>query len=154
MHIFKWFVSTTVPGAPPQDVHGVPVDSRALRISWKPPPREKHHGKIVYYKVIYSEESKKSPKNVHEVNVTTNDNSVVLKNLNKWTVYRVSVLAGTKIGDGPASEPLLLRTDEDGTFLLIFNSCTTFLKNLNIIPLVVLLNSSMRENFAITLIRI
>ncbi|KAL3172893.1 hypothetical protein MRX96_012639 [Rhipicephalus microplus] len=42
-----------VPGAPPQQVRGVALDSRSLRISWEPPPRELHNGAITYYKVKY-----------------------------------------------------------------------------------------------------
>ncbi len=109
------FIQPLVPGAPPQEVHGLAVDSKSLRIVWRPPPRDKHHGTITYYKVIYSEDNSKKPsKKLNEVNVTAKEHSVILKNLNKWTDYRISVLAGTKVGDGPASEPIILRTDEDG----------------------------------------
>lgn len=40
---------------------------------------------------------------------------VLLQKLEKWTQYRVTLAAFTEIGPGPESEPLLCRTDEDGT---------------------------------------
>ena len=38
----------------------------------------------------------------------------VIDELKKWTEYRVWMLAGTIVGDGPASYPVLVRTGEDG----------------------------------------
>ena len=103
-----------VPSAPPQDVHGRVLDSKSLKVFWKPPPANKHHGTITYYKVLYSEDSKKPIKHYNEINVTANEHSLTIKSLKKWTHYRIAVLAGTKIGDGPASPFVTLRTDEDG----------------------------------------
>ncbi|XP_054161906.1 tyrosine-protein phosphatase Lar-like isoform X2 [Oppia nitens] len=101
-----------VPGAPPQQVRGNALDSRAVRLQWQPPPRAKHHGTITYYKIIYFEDNINIAKK-HEVNVTANELTVDLKNLNKWTNYRISVVAGTEMGDGPASQPIIVQTDED-----------------------------------------
>ena len=93
-------------------MHGIPVDSSCIRVEWQPPPRIHRNGAITYYKVIYFEDTNPSKK--IELNVTSNESSIELKNLNKWTKYRISVLAGTEVGDGPASEPIVLQTDEDG----------------------------------------
>ena len=38
----------------------------------------------------------------------------VIDELKKWTEYRVWMLAGTIVGDGPSSYPVLVRTGEDG----------------------------------------
>ena len=43
----------------------------------------------------------------------------VIDELRKWTEYRVWMLAGTIVGDGPPSYPVLVRTGEDGRFLLL-----------------------------------
>lgn len=40
--------------------------------------------------------------------------SVAIGALQKYTVYVLQVLAFTQIGDGPPSNPILLRTREDG----------------------------------------
>lgn len=47
--------------------------------------------------------------------IPASDEQVVLRRLEKWTQYRVTVSAATEIGSGPESEPTLCRTDEDGT---------------------------------------
>jgi receptor-type tyrosine-protein phosphatase F len=37
----------------------------------------------------------------------------VLDELKRWTTYRIWVLAGTSVGDGPSSFPITVRTHED-----------------------------------------
>lgn len=49
--------------------------------------------------------------------------SFTIKDLEKWSVYQVSILAGTAIGDGPHSNPIQLQTDEDG---MLERSCFMF----------------------------
>lgn len=44
--------------------------------------------------------------------------SIRLENLEEWTEYQFRVLAANKVGDGPASDPIFLRTDEAGMFNL------------------------------------
>lgn len=39
----------------------------------------------------------------------------MLDELKRWTTYRIWVLAGTSVGDGPSSFPITVRTHEDGT---------------------------------------
>lgn len=100
-----------VPGAPPQDVSGSAIDSRSLRISWKPPPRDQQNGAIIIYKINYQAEAGDDP--AHEVEVGPNERSYIIGGLEKWTEYRVWVLAGTSVGDGPPSPPIFVKTDED-----------------------------------------
>lgn len=38
----------------------------------------------------------------------------VIDELSKFTEYRVWMLAGTIVGDGPTSYPVMVKTDEDG----------------------------------------
>uniref|UniRef100_T1JGZ8 Uncharacterized protein n=1 Tax=Strigamia maritima TaxID=126957 RepID=T1JGZ8_STRMM len=101
-----------VPGAPPQDVRGEAVDSRSLRVHWQPPPSELQNGDITYYKVKYVEAAGSASKTRH---VTTDaaQRSYVLDGLERWTEYRIELLAGTVVGDGPASQPTFVRTSED-----------------------------------------
>ena len=51
----------------------------------------------------------------------SNTAEFVIDELKKWTEYRVWMLAGTIVGDGPSSYPVLVRTGEDG-MPLIFNT--------------------------------
>lgn len=36
--------------------------------------------------------------------------------LKRWTEYKIWVLAGTSVGDGPRSHPIIVRTHEDGMY--------------------------------------
>ncbi|XP_064477479.1 tyrosine-protein phosphatase Lar-like isoform X1 [Ornithodoros turicata] len=100
-----------VPGAPPQDVRGNSLDSRSLMISWNPPPGKQQNGVITYYKVRYARADATVP--ALETKVGPDDHSLILGGLDRWTEYRVWVLAGTAVGDGPSSPVIVVRTDED-----------------------------------------
>lgn len=104
-----------VPGAPPQQVRAHALDSRSLRVSWDPPPRELHNGAITYYKVKYLRSDAPPGGAPYEALKGPADLSHTITGLDKWTEYRVWVLAGTAVGDGPSSPQVLVRTDEDGT---------------------------------------
>lgn len=107
-----------MPGAPPQDVRGSAIDSRSLRITWNPPPREQQNGAITYYKMKYLKvDSGDDLAKAQEIRVEANQQTYVIGGLEKWTEYRVWVIAGTEVGDGPASLPILIRTDEDGMYV-------------------------------------
>ena len=108
----------TVPGAPPQDVRGSAVDSRSLRITWNPPPRDQQNGAITYYKLKYLKvESGDDLAKAQEIRVEADQKTYVIGGLEKWTEYRIWVIAGTEVGDGPPSLPIVIRTDEDGMYI-------------------------------------
>lgn len=51
----------------------------------------------------------------HEIwGIPSDTTQYLLEQLGKWTEYRISVTAHTDVGPGPASESVLIRTDEDG----------------------------------------
>ncbi|KAF8786934.1 Receptor-type tyrosine-protein phosphatase like protein [Argiope bruennichi] len=103
-----------VPGAPPQEVRGNAVNSRSLQVTWKPPPREQQNGAIIYYKIKYLKaEFGDDLVKAQEIRVEADQLSYIIGGLEKWTEYRVWVIAGTEVGDGPHSLPIILRTDED-----------------------------------------
>ena len=112
--------SPLVPGAPPQRVRVMPEDSRSLRVTWEPPPARKANGEIIYYKIRYVQSSL-SDSDAVEIKIPNPEaRSWILEELYKWTEYKIWVLAGTSVGDGPPSEPILRRTDEDGEFTFSF----------------------------------
>ncbi|KAL4709306.1 hypothetical protein ACJJTC_013366 [Scirpophaga incertulas] len=99
-----------VPGAPPLNVTAVAVSPTAVRVSWQPPPAERANGRIAYYKLLCVEAGRgDSEATVVKLNRT----SFLLDELRRWTEYRIWVLAGTSVGDGPASYPVTVRTHED-----------------------------------------
>lgn len=99
-----------VPGAPPRNVTGQAVSPTAILVSWEPPPADRSNGRIVYYKLFAVESGRSdSEASVIKLNAT----SFVMDELKKWTQYRIWVLAGTSVGDGPPSFPTTVRTHED-----------------------------------------
>ena len=95
---------------------------------WKPPPAGKRNGEIAYYKIFYVPSSVPSTREEEEATLVRIEDSeaseFVIDELKKWTEYRVWMLAGTLVGDGPPSYPVLVRTGEDGRFLFIFTKRT------------------------------
>ncbi|KAG5854527.1 hypothetical protein ANANG_G00038760 [Anguilla anguilla] len=71
------------------------------------------NGYILGYKVLYKEQDSEAEPQVHVVkgNLTQ---SVLLRNLRKYVLYQIQVLAFTRIGDGePSSPPVLERSKDD-----------------------------------------
>lgn len=85
----------------------------SIHMSWEPPPANWTNGEITYYKV-FKVQANKSDSSA-DMAVVKNQTKITLDELQKWTEYRLWVLAGTTIGDGPISSPITVRTLEDGT---------------------------------------
>lgn len=95
-----------------------------MRVSWRPPPLESQNGALAGYRVLYQVAGPPDGGSVdedflQEAPTSASEEQVVLQRLEKWTQYRVSVSASTVVGPGPESEPLICRTDEDGTLLFL-----------------------------------
>lgn len=109
--------NSLVPGAPPTNVSGEAVSPTAIRVSWEPPPAERSNGNIVYYKLQVVEAGRSDSE---ATVVTLNQTTFILDELKRWTEYRIWVLAGTSVGDGPPSYPITVRTHEDGMCSMSF----------------------------------
>lgn len=69
----------------------------------------------MYYK-IYFVENNDPEALTKEVTISNpNTREYTVDQLKKWTEYKIWVLAGTSVGDGPNTDPIIIRTDEDGT---------------------------------------
>ena len=101
------------PGAPPENVTGHHTSSTSISVRWGEVPADKQHGNIVNYTVIYkdSEGGAEMKKGVDSPARETE-----LTNLARYTEYSIKVLAATVKGDGPPSEAIIVRTDEDGKY--------------------------------------
>ena len=98
------------PDAPPQNVIGYNTSSTSINVTWNEVPEDKQHGDIIRYTVMYN----KTTNFINKSEVTQISEKIVeLKRLDKYTIYDIKVLAATKIGDGPASDPIKVQTDED-----------------------------------------
>lgn len=108
------------PSAPPQEIKCSSTSSTSLLVSWRPPPLRSQNGDLTGYRVLYqvvspSEGAGGDPKPTEEPMVPPTVEQVLLQRLGKWTQYHITVSAATEVGSGPESEPIICRTDEDGT---------------------------------------
>lgn len=113
--------TSSVPEAAPQGVRAEAEDSSSIRVAWSPPPVDLQNGHITHYKLYYVEATHSDKQAVELMLKTPLPGGVtefVLEELKKWTQYRIWLLAGTIVGEGPASEPITVRTQEDGTYSL------------------------------------
>lgn len=81
---------------------------------------ESQNGVLARYRVLYqvvgsSEGGSDDEEPMEEPTIPATEQQVLLQRLEKWTQYRITVSASTVVGPGPESEPLICRTDEDGT---------------------------------------
>uniref|UniRef100_A0A8C0FHF0 Receptor-type tyrosine-protein phosphatase F n=1 Tax=Bubo bubo TaxID=30461 RepID=A0A8C0FHF0_BUBBB len=103
----------STPSAPPQEVECVSTSSTTIRVSWVPPPAQSRNGVITQYSIAYQAvEGDDNTKHVVD-GIGREHSSWEIKDLEKWTEYKVWVRAHTDVGPGPESIPVLVRTDED-----------------------------------------
>ncbi|XP_061307471.1 receptor-type tyrosine-protein phosphatase F isoform X10 [Pezoporus flaviventris] len=103
----------STPSAPPQDVECVSTSSTTIRVSWVPPPAQSRNGVITQYSIAYQAvEGDDNTKHVVD-GIGREHSSWEIKDLEKWTEYKVWVRAHTDVGPGPESIPVHVRTDED-----------------------------------------
>lgn len=121
-HIY--FLTKIVPSTSPSSVQLAVQSSSSILLSWKPPPLEQQHGRLVHYHVIFMETQ------VHylddgtvilaagvEVNMTLNvtgNRAQLIDMLHPSYNYAVRMAAVTNAGIGPFSAPVTARTLEDG----------------------------------------
>lgn len=106
------------PSGPPQEVKCYSSSSTSILVRWRPPPIESQNGIITQYTIQYAatEGEDTGTQQIH--GISPQSSQYLLENLDKWTEYRVTVMAHTDVGAGPESLPQLIRTEEDGMCLL------------------------------------
>nr|XP_046227677.1 protein sidekick-1-like isoform X2 [Scatophagus argus] len=102
----------SAPSGSPVNVTAEAVSSSSILLRWSALPLAQKNGVILGYKVLYSEKDSEGPPSV-QVAEGEGNTSLLLALLQKYTVYVLQVLAYTQMGDGPLSNPVLLRTKED-----------------------------------------
>lgn len=114
-----------VPSKPPSSINAKGhVSLTTIPLSWQPIDPQYINGVLLGYKIRYQavafgqEPAEVQP--VLELNVGISTLTVILENLDIFTLYRVDVLGYTVIGDGPAA------TDYAG--LLQLNTYRTYAK--------------------------
>ena len=98
------------PNAPPVNVQGHNISSTSIWVDWDTVPVADQNGIILSYTVRYAA----LPGGIPQTAVVSAPITyVTLRGLEEHTNYSVLVFASTVRGDGNASNPIIVTTDED-----------------------------------------
>ena len=92
---------------------GQSLSSKSILVTWNEVPPADQNGIIMSYNITYQSLTE-NHSNSTTVNYTVRQ--VTLSDLKEFVNYSITVFASTKIGDGPASDPVYVKTDEDGKY--------------------------------------
>ncbi|XP_055986835.1 receptor-type tyrosine-protein phosphatase F isoform X9 [Sorex fumeus] len=110
-----------VPSGPPRKVEVEPLNSTAVRVTWKLPVPSKQHGQIRGYQVTYVRLENGEPRGapvIQDVMLAeaqwrpeeSEDYETTISGLTPETTYSVTVAAYTTKGDGARSKPKIVTT--------------------------------------------
>ena len=77
---------------------------------WDEVPADQQNGIITGYNITYNSQTEHDSGSVSAV---PNDRQKELTGLKEYVNYNITVFASTVKGDGPASDPTVVRTNED-----------------------------------------
>ncbi|XP_071984672.1 receptor-type tyrosine-protein phosphatase F isoform X5 [Engystomops pustulosus] len=103
----------STPSAPPQKVECTSLSSTSIRVSWVAPPVSSRNGALTRYSLAYQAVAGEDTSRHVVDSIPPEFSSWEIKDLEKWTEYRVWVRAHTDVGAGPESPVFIVRTDED-----------------------------------------
>ena len=102
------------PNAPPVKVQGHNTSSTSIWVNWDTVPVADQNGIILSYTVTYTASTGGIPRTAVVSAPTTH---VTLRSLEEHTNYSIFVFASTMKGDGNASAPIIVTTDQDSKSL-------------------------------------
>lgn len=110
------YVGEAVPTGQPLRVNATPVSPTEIKLTWVPPQSSSQNGDLLGYKIFYlmveSPQELGPDEKIEEetevVPATYTSHSLVF--LDKYTTYRIQILAFNPAGDGPRSAPVTVRT--------------------------------------------
>ncbi|XP_024084969.1 protein sidekick [Cimex lectularius] len=112
------YVGEAVPTGQPLRVNATPISPTEIRVRWTPPQSSMQNGDLLGYKIFYlmveSPQDLGPDEKIEEetevVPATYNSHSLVF--LDKYTKYKIQILAFNPAGDGPRSTPITVRTHQ------------------------------------------
>ena len=110
------FYSTlTAPASPPENIIATVLSSTEILVNWDSVPSVYQNGIITMYEVLYQPlETFGGAIQTLSRNLSGTEMSVVLTDLEEFVYYNISVRAYTSVGEGPYSDDVTVRTNENG----------------------------------------
>ena len=109
------FFTYPVPDKSPTNVTAYDTSSTSINITWQPIPSDHVNGILLDYNVIYRRIDKPND-NISMVTVNSPVLHTELSGLGKYKQYSIQVAGRTAAGLGNFSEPVFVRTEQDGSF--------------------------------------
>ena len=112
LHVF----SLTAPSKAPLNITARNKSSTAIYVEWSPIPQHFIHGILMGYHIHYINTDPEGFGDVSRSAHTTEAGrtSTLIQGLLKFTSYRIQVSGFTVKGDGPRSDAVVVKTQEDG----------------------------------------
>lgn len=107
-----FLTSASEPDGAPQNVtvRGQNSSSTSILVMWDAVPADQQNGIITVYTITYHSLTENDNGTVL---AGPDDRQTVLSSLKEWVNYNITVFASTVKGDGPASDAIVFRTDQD-----------------------------------------
>ena len=107
----------SVPDAPPQNVMAMVLSSTEIKVTWDEVPSINRSGIIIVYEVQYIPLETFGQLSIETV-ITSGPVLILnLTGLEEYVEYNISVRPYTSTGPGPYSDPVTVRTLEDGRLI-------------------------------------
>ena len=112
-YITQLLTSQSEPDDAPQNVQGQNISSTSILVMWDEVPAEQQNGIITGYRITYHSQTENDNGSVL---VGASDRQMELTSLKVYVNYNITVFASTVKGYGPASVPIVVRTDQDSEY--------------------------------------
>jgi len=109
-------ISISEPDGAPQNVKGQNTSSTSILVTWDEVPADQQNGIITGYAITYKSQTENDDGNV-QVNGSVRQTE--LTSLKEYVNYNITVFASTVKGDGPASDLIVVRTDQDSKYTFV-----------------------------------
>ena len=91
-------------------MYGQNSSSTSILVTWDEVPADQQNGIITGYTITYYSQTE-NDNGTFQVNGSVHQTE--LTNLKEFVNYNITVFSSTAKGDGPASNPIVARTDQD-----------------------------------------
>ena len=91
-------------------MEGQNTSSTSILVAWDEVPADEQNGIITGYTITYHSQTENDN---NSVQVNGSVLQTELTNLKEYVNYNITVFASTVKGNGPASDPVVVRTDQD-----------------------------------------
>ena len=102
---------SSVPTGPPENFTVQVLSSRTVLVSWRPPSVGKQNGIIVTYTIVLFELLTNTTRTYEQGG---NISELTVDELHPYYEYKCSMVAATRVGNGPFTGSITIRTLGDG----------------------------------------